>query len=332
MKMQQVNGPGIRHKTTMNAASAWRFELARRVAAAYVENTKVAAIIVGGSTARGRADRFSDLEIGGFWHEPPTDEERLAAASAVAEATGGEVHRLYPYDPEEEVWEDDFFLGRAASDEPGTGLLVEMPHYTVDFIERTLADVLERYDTSDLKQNLISVMIPAIPLHGESLVESWRTRAAQYPRGLAVAMVKKHAQIDHFWRTEMYPERGNNLLLLYDKYVQVANKVLYTLLALNGMYYYGFKWVDLQVAEMRIVPDNFSARLKQVFQSEPRVATSILAQLVEETYSLVERHMPEIDVERLRRIFRYRRHPWEEPPTQLGSTETPVRQIMYEEE
>jgi molecular chaperone GrpE len=39
-------------------------------------------MLVGGSTARGHADRFSDLELGIFWHEPPTDEERREAAEA----------------------------------------------------------------------------------------------------------------------------------------------------------------------------------------------------------------------------------------------------------
>jgi len=291
--------------------------LARRVAAAYVEKTRVAAIIVGGSTSRGHADRFSDLEIGGFWHEPPTDEERLAAATAVAESTGGEVHRIYAYDPAGEVWEDNIFLGRAAADRPGTGLLVEIPHYTIAFMERVLGEVLEDYDTSDGKQNMLSVLSRAIPLHGEALVEAWRARAAEYPRELAVAMVRRHAQIDHFWRTEMFPERGNNLMMLYDMFVQVARRLLYVLLALNRRYYSGFKWVELIVGEMRIAPQQFAARLGWVFESEPAAGAAQLAQLVEETYTLIEREMPEIDVERLRRIFRYGREPWEDPPTYL---------------
>ena len=300
----------------MNAASSWRLALARRVASPYVENPKLAAMIVGGSVSRGHADRFSDLEIGGFWYEPPTDEERLAAATVAATSTGGEVQRIYPYDPAEEVWEEGIFLGRAAPDRPSTGLLVEIPHYTVDFMERTLGDVLDRYDTSDAKQSILSVLLSAIPLHGEALIREWRSRVTDYPRGLALAMIAKHAQIDHFWRTEMFPERANNLLL-YDTYVHVARKLLYTLLALNGIYYSGFKWLALQVSRMHIVPDDFSTRLNRVFQAEPQVASHQLAQLVEETYTLIEQHMPEVDVGWLRLVFRYRREPWVGPPTYL---------------
>src|SRR5438477_8622862 len=93
----------------MNLPSVWRLALARRAAVPYIENLKVAAFIVGGSVSRGHADRFSDLEMGGFWHEPPTDEERTAAAQAAVEAVGGEVAHVYPYDPAEEVWEEDLF-------------------------------------------------------------------------------------------------------------------------------------------------------------------------------------------------------------------------------
>jgi hypothetical protein len=300
----------------MNAASAWRLALARRVTSPYVENPKLAAMIVGGSVSRGHADRFSDLEIGGFWHEPPTDEERLAAATVAATSTGGEVQRIYPYDPAEEVWEEGIFLGRAGPDRPSTGLLVEIPHYTVGFMERTLIDVLDSYNTSDAKQSILSVLLSAIPVHGEELIRVWRARAAEYPRGLALAMVAKHAQIDHFWRTEMFPERGNNLLL-YDAYVHVARKLLYILLALNRIYYSGFKWLDLQINRMQIVPDDFSSRLNRVFQAETQVASAQLAQLVEETYTLIEQHMSEVDVEWLRQVFRYRREPWEGPPTYL---------------
>ena len=294
----------------MNSASKWRLQLANRVADSYSANPKVAAVIVGGSAGRGHADRFSDLEIGVFWREPPTDEDRLAAASA----TGGNDIRLYPYDPAEEAWEDDLFLGHLAPGQPYTGLLVEIPHYTVDFIERVLDDVLERYDPSDAKQNLLAAITTSKPLYGQELIEAWRSRAAVYPRELALAMVKKHAQIDHFWRTEMFLERGNNLMLLNDTFVQVSKKLLYVLFALNRTYYSGFKWLDLQLSQMEIVPPNFSNRLREVYQAEPRIAIETMRTLVEETYSLIEREMPEIDIEWLRLVFRYRRQPWDQPP------------------
>src|SRR5204863_7304282 len=87
----------------LNGASQWRLAIARGVAASYAHNPAVAAIVGGGSTGRGHADRFSDIEVGVFWFRPPTDEERRSAA----EGTGGYVHRIYPYEPEEEASSDD---------------------------------------------------------------------------------------------------------------------------------------------------------------------------------------------------------------------------------
>src|SRR5947209_2177409 len=97
-KNMEANKPEVQRDNRMNAASQWRLALAQHVAGAYAANPNVAAVIIGGSVARGHSDRYSDIEVGVFWRQPPTDEERRSAA----EATGGEVHRLYPYDPVEE--------------------------------------------------------------------------------------------------------------------------------------------------------------------------------------------------------------------------------------
>lgn len=51
----------------MNDASQWRYKLAQQVAPIYAANPHVAAVLVGGSTARGHAGRFSDIELGVFW-------------------------------------------------------------------------------------------------------------------------------------------------------------------------------------------------------------------------------------------------------------------------
>src|SRR3954464_3093857 len=111
-----------RLRSAMNTASQWPATLARQIAPNYAANPHVAAVLLGGSTARGHADRYSDIELGVFWHQPPTDAERQSAASAIH----GDLVRLYPYDPAEEVWSDDYMLGRAQPDQPKSGVLVEV--------------------------------------------------------------------------------------------------------------------------------------------------------------------------------------------------------------
>ncbi len=312
--MPQTTTSGSHHNDPATGAGNWRLPLARRVAAVYSTNPHVAATFVGGSVARGHADRYSDIEIGVLWHQPPTDSERLASA----EATGGDVQRIYPYEPEEEVWMDNLFLGHTAAGQRSTGVLVEVVHNTTEFTERVLDDVLVHYDPAELKQNLVAAFVQAIPVYGETLIEAWRSRAAVYPRELALAVINRHGQIESFRTIDMLFERGNNLMLVHDTLVQVSKELLYLLLALNRIYFYSsFKWIHLQIPQMQIVPPDFQRRLTLLFQSEPRAAIQDLVLLVEQTYDLIEKAMPEVDVERFRFFFRYRRQPWDQPPPDL---------------
>jgi len=298
----------------MNNPSQWRMSLARRVEAAYAANPKVAAVFIGGSTARGHADRFSDIELGVFWHSPPETNDRAGAVQSL----GVDLLQLYPYDEAEEYWADDFMMGRAASNQPKTGILIEVANHTVEFMERVLDDVLQRYDPDDLKQNLIAGVVQGVPLAGSTLINSWKKRASQYPPELAAAIITRKGQIDHYWRWQMWLERGQNLVMLHQQLIDVQQKLLYVLLALNRQYYFGFKWLDMVLAKFDIAPEDFPARFKDLYSLPPQQAAEFLAQLVEETYNLVEHHTPKVDVERLRRIFRWQRPIWEHPPP-IGS-------------
>ena len=300
----------------MNAASQWRHTLARPLARIYAENPHVAAVLVGGSTARGHADRYSDIELGVFWHRPPTDADRQTAANAIS----GDLVRLYPYYPAEEVWCDDFMLGRAHPDQPKTGILVEVAHHTTDFLDRTFDQVLQHYNPDALKQNFIAGVVDGVPLHNAELVQHWKARVAAYPDGLALAVVKRHAQIDHFWRWEMWLQRSVNLMMLYQSYTQIQQQLLHVLLGLNRVYYFGFKWLDVVAERLVQKPPDLVRRLGQVYQVDPVSGAHELAALVEETYDLIEKQLPQIDVAWLRAVFRYRRPAWDQaPPMERGT-------------
>lgn len=296
------------------SASQWRRELSTQVAEVYAANPHVDAVILGGSTARNHADQFSDIEVGVFWHQPPTDTER----KEMADQTGGDVLRLYPYDEGEQVWCDDLMLGRKSIVEINSGVLVEVVHYTNIFIESTLDDVLVKHNPDELKQNLVSGILDGIPLKSSYSLEQWKTRAKNYPDGLVVAVVRKHAQIDHFWRWQMWLQRGDNRMMFYKSIIQGEQKILHTLLGLNKVYYFGFKWLDVVIDKMSIKPSDFSRRLKELYVLPPEGAVKSMIRLVDETYSLIEQHIPEVDVERLRQIFHYERPSWEQEPSVLN--------------
>lgn len=294
--------------------SQWRKELAKQAAGIYVANPHVDAIILGGSTARNHADKFSDIEIGVFWHQPPTDKER----DEMARRTGGDVLRLYPYDEQEQVWSDDLMLGRKSIAEANSGVLLEVAHYTNKFVEDTLEEVLVKHNADELKQNLISGILDGVPLKASNSLERWKTRAMNYPDGLAVAVVRRHAQIDHFWRWQMWLQRGPNMMMFYKSFVQIEEKILHMLLGLNRVYYFGFKWLDVVISRMSIKPADVAQRLQEAYTLPPEDGAKSIVKLVDETYALIEQHMPEIDVRWLRRVFHDERPSWEKKPPVLN--------------
>jgi hypothetical protein len=294
----------------MNSASQWRFEYVQPLAQAFAANPQVQAVLLGGSTARGHADRYSDIEVGVFWRQDPSDEERYAAAEQI----NGDLLRLYPYDPAESVWCDDYMLGRRLPDQPRSGILVEVVHYRTAFMERILEEVLQQHDPSPAKQNLIAAVVDGLALHNAGLIEAWKARATHYPDELSLAVVKRYAVIDHFWRWQMWLERGENLMMLYQSWAQIEQQVLYVLLGLNKVYSFGFKWLEVLAGRLTWKPERLVERLAMIYQVEPAQGAQQLASLVEETFDLVEQHLPGVDVNRFRAIFRYQRPLWEEAP------------------
>lgn len=294
----------------MTHNSQWRYEIAERVASYYAQIPDVVAVMVGGSTARKHADKFSDIELGVFWNRPPQDSER----KAVTRALNADVIYHHPYDVSEAVWSDDFMIGRDTDNTPKSGVLVEIVHHTTAFIEHTLYHVLHKHNADLLGQNLIAGITQGQAFHGDELLETWRNRARDYPDALALAMVKQYAVIDHFWRWEMFLHRDENLMLLYQSFTQIQQRILYMLLGLNREYYFGFKWLEVVCGKLTIAPDNLLGRLREVYQVEPADGARKLIVLVNETYDLLETHMPQINVERLRDIFHYQRPSWDEQP------------------
>ena len=295
--------------TQADDPNAWREALGRRVGAAYARNPRVATVLIAGSVSRGHADRFSDIELMIGWSEAPSEEERRRIVEPIAADL-----RLLPFDDEWECWQEDFFVGRSSPEAPSSGVLIEAVGQLTSVIERRLADVVERYEPNLDKQTTIHALLHGIPLHGEGLIETWTARAEPYPRELAIAMVNRYGQIDYFADWKRFLERGRNLLLIHERFTRVELQLLLVLQLVNGRYHSKVKWLDRVIAELAIAPPDVADRLRAVQTSEVPAAAAMLARLVEEVYDLVETHLPEIDVNRLREIFRWERHPWETPP------------------
>jgi hypothetical protein len=285
-----------------------RRAFAEQLAPAYATNPRVVAAFAGGSTARGHADRYSDLEIGVVWSEPPTETERADAIVAAS----GDLVRLYP---DEEyglgpVWADAWKIGRIDC-APLTCVEVDMHHFLVANLERVLDDVLVRFDPDPVKQSLVGAIATAIPLHGRDILEVWRDRAAVYPDGLRIAVVQANAQIEGLWRLDAFAERDNPVAG-YAVLTSAHERLLLTLLGLNRLYYSGLKSLAAVASGLELAPDDLVERIRASYPLRAGESKELLSALVEETYDLLETYAPEIDVRRLRAFLRYERPLWDE--------------------
>ena len=285
----------------------------RPVLDAYAGCAAVDAVMLSGSTARGDADRWSDTEVGVFWSRPPTADERAAAAEAARAAD----LRMVTGEDANPPWYDHLYLGAGRPD----GLMVEVIHTLTAVVDDTLDTVLGSCDPVPPALDALKGIVDGREVSGAraDVVARWKERASSYPRGLAVAVVRRDGAIEQFWRWRMLVERDNPLLLARE-FNRIASQLLNVLHALNGRFCghpSAFKRLDAMEDELTVAPRGLAARLRAVFTLPVPEGAQVLRGLVEDTYDLVEVHLPEVDVERLRTLFRSDRTPLETLPMSL---------------
>ncbi|HEX6552288.1 MAG TPA: nucleotidyltransferase domain-containing protein [Ktedonobacteraceae bacterium] len=291
----------------MNEAIAGRLALAQQLAPNYCANPKVAVVAVEGSVARRDADLFSDIDLAVFWSLAPTEKERRA----IIKHAGGRHVQFLPSYEGEAYWSDTYEVG---------GVAIDVRHVLVEATERILAEVLKDCDSSLSKQQHLAALLSALPLYDpSSLLTNWQSRATVYPRELSMAMVRANLCFPPAWELEMLAERGE-LLALYESFCAVEKQTLLVLMGLNRLYYPGWQRVDRLMERMRIAPLTLAARFKQIFgivSIDPLASVYQLHDLVEETFSLVQTHLSELDTTRARARFQERRQVWERIPDGL---------------
>ena len=290
----------------MNEASAWRYTMAQEIALHYRANPKVSVVAALGSVAQGWADRSSDLDLGIFWSEPPTAQERRAIITRARGRRGP----LFPSPKETGWWSDTYEV---------KGITLDVRHMLVQTMEHLLADVLERADPALTKQQHIAALLSALPLSNPAVLVRWQQQAAAYPPALGVAMVRAHLRFRPGIEQEMLAER-HDLLVLYESFCTVEKHLLLVLMGLNHLYYPGFQWSDRLMQQMHLAPPHLAVRFKQllgIVGLDPLAGVYQLHDLVEETFVLVETHLPDIETSQARARFRARRASGEPAPDGL---------------
>lgn len=291
--------PGEQNLRTMNAASQWRWSLACQLAPAYTTHPHVQAVVLGGSAARGYADSYSDLELGVFWSQPPTDKDREQAA---VQAHGTKL-TLDAYDPAYQWWIEDYLV---------QGVSIDVVHRTIPTTDQILVDVIEHNDTTLYKQTLIAAIRDAQPLVDQSHIARWCSQTEQYPDALVYAAVKAALTLKPWWSVEVAAQRGN-FVLVHHALSFASEKVLAALISINRQYHPGSKWLPYVIAKLAIAPEAFHSRLRQCFEGPFTGRVQHMAALVEDIFTVAERYVPNLNVSSLRENFRQRRAPIEPP-------------------
>jgi hypothetical protein len=285
----------------MNEATRWRMALGRRLGAAFAADPKARVVMIAGSTGRGEADRYSDLEVDVYWSAAPTDEERRA----VVARAGGELLDLWPY--EEDEWAEEISFG---------GFHVGTSTFLVETMERYLRLVVDQGDPDPLAQMRLSSVQQAQTVKGEDLVAAWRARAAAYPAALTAAMLRANLEFDGVgYAEEMFAAR-DDLIPLYDLVARVERQILGALLGVNRIYLANpsFKGMDALIAAMRWAPPDLAARLRAAFRLPPAAGVAALHEVIEDVFRVVEARVPDFDVAPYRARVAARRGVWDAPP------------------
>ncbi|MBN2554650.1 MAG: nucleotidyltransferase domain-containing protein [Anaerolineales bacterium] len=274
----------------------WRTEYARKFAERIVAVENVAAIVVAGSTARGFADEYSDLEIAIFWDVLPDD----AGRHRIADSIGGRF--LFAYDGpshEDQLLVDEF--------------QVDLWHIAVSHQEATMDGVLEQYHTDLGSLNAMDTVRCCIPLYGEKLVQRWKARAALYPQPLVEKIVREHLESFRVDYLAVLAHRKNPTGF-HHQLSFLQQEAFLILLALNQTYFPTFKWLYETLDRMQRTPVNAGARFRSAYAVPYETAITATRKMLAEILELVEDQLPTLDTAPARRRLGYTRAAHAGPP------------------
>lgn len=245
-----ADGPG-----QLNVHARWRMAIAESAARAYGQNGRLAVFAVAGSVGSGLADRYSDLELDCYWHEPPDERDRRAPI----ELLDGKLEAFWDYDGDDEEWSEDYALGN---------LPVTVSNFVVGTAERFLDDVVLRADTDPVKHMRLAAIQRSRPLLGAGLLDGWRTRAGRYPDALVTAMVEQSLAPGGLpgWSARAALASRGDEIALQVLLVSVQRAVLGAVLALNRVYqpHRLAKWQRQLIGELAVQPGQLADRLHRL--------------------------------------------------------------------
>lgn len=273
----------------MNAVSKQRIELAKRNLDLF-KHLDITAAMVTGSVAKGYADDNSDIDTLINVDKKVTQEE-FEKIIADARASGGDLYHGTP----EEGFAVYYYIDGIKCDF-GIGDYRET--------DKLIDEMLEKPEVDLIKHLQIAGIMDGYDLYGDELIRSWRTKASQFPEELQIMMINHFKKFHPKWVMEkMAVERGD-ILFYNESLVEVIGNIIGILCGINKMYHPGkLKGVEYTISKMNIKPDDFFKRYNNIFSIEKTLAVEELYKLIVETFDLLGKHMPQVNIERSRKIL-----------------------------
>jgi hypothetical protein len=257
----------------------------------------IAAVVLGGSFARGRAQPASDIDLGLFYSE------RTPFAIAAIRALAARAH-----DAADPVVTDFYEWGPWVNGGAWLtvrGQRVDLLYRSLEHVERVLADAaVGRYELHHGQQppfgffsaTYLGELAACVPLlDRDGRLNELRSRARRYPEALRAAVVQ-----DSLWQVEFALTVARTCAARADVYgtvgccTRLAFHLVLALFALNRTYLLNDKTALAEIADFARAPRRFAPRLQQIL-SQPgssaaqlSAAVAALRELFGETVALSE--------------------------------------------
>ncbi|RKY63733.1 MAG: hypothetical protein DRP99_03500 [Candidatus Latescibacterota bacterium] len=260
-----------------------RLDIAKRVAQAYAKLDGVDSLAVGGSTARGNADRFSDVEIWMTYSSLPDEEARKQILNKLDES--GHPVLMKDLEGGAKLAETFRVSGVQVSILPGTN--DDLLSVGID-IEKHLGEPSEK--------GLADFHDCVVLYDPKGLYETVKRRRENYPVDLGIKLIKRKLyEVVKICAVDIPRAlRNGNWLWILDSRSTAQEALLRVVFALNRDYFPRVKDAEWLILSMTHVPKGFLKGISE-YAREPdiRKARKMLINLTKDLISLVEQIWPQ---------------------------------------
>lgn len=257
--------------------------LAQRVAADYATDPRVDAILLTGSVAQGMTDVNSDIDLILSYADLPTDTE-MEALQAAAKASGG---NIYGYDPAEGLACYHFI----------DGVKVDFAHQRTAETDKRITTFCSDPTAADTTDYIIlSGIVQGQALHGAETIHAWQRQLAELPATFGATLVQTNLRFPPIAVLRDMGAGRRDYALVYELLMESVKRLANIWCGLNGVIPPGkLKSLERLQRRLPIAPPHFTDRLRYLWVLPPDEAVELFYQLVDETLTLVDQHLPTLD-------------------------------------